>query len=80
MTHYGSLLGIVLPFLSVANHHPGDNLEAVQINVQHQAKKLRVIRDNAATQNQMLLQNYVGLYAGCCHHGVPQQLPHWQID
>jgi hypothetical protein len=38
-----------------------DNWEAAKMHLQHHADKLRVIRDNASTRNQMLVQNYVYL-------------------
>ena len=57
MDHYWELFSHLR---SVATDHP-DNWEAALIHVQHHAEKLRVIRDNAATRNQMLLQNYVYL-------------------
>jgi hypothetical protein len=38
-----------------------DNWEAAKTHLQHHADKLRVIRDNVSTRNQMLVHNYVYL-------------------
>jgi hypothetical protein len=57
MEHYWELLSHLR---NIATEHLED-WEAAFTHVSHHSEKLRVIRDNAATRNQMLFQNYVYL-------------------
>jgi hypothetical protein len=57
MDHYWELLSHLR---NIATEHL-DDWEAAFTHVLHHSEKLRVIRDNAATRNQMLFQNYVYL-------------------
>ena len=57
MEHYWELLSHLR---NIATEHL-DDWEAAYTHVLHHSEKLRVIRDNAATRNQMLFQNYVYL-------------------
>jgi hypothetical protein len=57
MEHYWELLSHLR---NIATEHLED-WEAAFTHVVHHSEKLRVIRDNAATRNQMLFQNYVYL-------------------